>query len=727
MALCPHSSPSLGGAGVPSRGVAGLFLIQPGMVFAGDFRIVRPLAEGGMGAVYVAEQLSTGQLRALKVMQPKLLPDEKSRERFLKEARIGSRVESEHVVQVLAAGVDHETQIPWLAMELLEGTDLDHLVRERGPLSPQEALDLIEQVGHALIDAHEKGIIHRDLKPENLFLARARRRGAESMVKVLDFGIAQITDLHRSAATVTSAIGSPLWMAPEQAQPGAKLRPATDVWAIGLITFFLLTGRSYWLSANAEAFSLPALLAEVLSLPLVPASERARALGAPALPPALDAWFARALDRNAEARFPDARGALQALRDALQPRHVAATAPLPSSSTPSLASTQPLSTGDSSASVLDPASSRASEGTQPLPPPALPRVAAQTPARASWEEKAEAPLALPSSRSPVLLVVAAVAALVVGGAVFALATSDGAEGEATGAVARAPGEESEARAQIPAEDGPGADPYDAALAACRRAVAASEHARAISHADTALRWRPGDEAAAACRAEAVSLQSQAETFQRGVGHLAAGEMEEAYFAFETLPPESAYRSRPQVAQATQACANAKLAAAQDALRSDPSEARRLAQFVLNMDGITSSQRTLARTIEAQTLSRVAGGDEGRSGGARGGESARGASSSARATPPARAEPPSQGATSPAPASLDSDVRTCALRGDNACVIRLLEGRARTEWQLGQLIEAYRARGDTQNALRHMRTFVSRFPTTPRARTYQQILAAHGGM
>ncbi|MCZ7685115.1 MAG: hypothetical protein M5U28_42625 [Sandaracinaceae bacterium] len=101
--------------------MAGLFLIQPGMVFAGDFRIVRPLAEGGMGAVYVAEQLSTGQLRALKVMQPKLLPDEKSRERFLKEARIGSRVESEHVVQVLAAGVDHETQIPWLAMELLEG------------------------------------------------------------------------------------------------------------------------------------------------------------------------------------------------------------------------------------------------------------------------------------------------------------------------------------------------------------------------------------------------------------------------------------------------------------------------------------------------------------------------------------------------------------------------------------------------------------------------------
>src|SRR6188768_1119814 len=94
-------------------------ILTAGAVFAGDFRIETPLAEGGMGSVYVAEQISTGQRRALKVMQPQLVPDERSRQRFLEEARIGSRIQSEHVVQVVAAGVDTASGVPWLAMELL--------------------------------------------------------------------------------------------------------------------------------------------------------------------------------------------------------------------------------------------------------------------------------------------------------------------------------------------------------------------------------------------------------------------------------------------------------------------------------------------------------------------------------------------------------------------------------------------------------------------------------
>ncbi|MBZ0119911.1 MAG: serine/threonine protein kinase, partial [Sandaracinaceae bacterium] len=278
--------------------MAGLMMLSPGSVFAGDFRIERPLAEGGMGAVYVAEQLSTGQKRALKVMQPQLVPDDKSRQRFLEEARIGSRIDSEHVVPVVAAGIDAQSGVPWLAMELLEGTDLDQHVRQHGPRPPAEVLELLEQVAHALGDAHRKGIIHRDLKPENLFLARSRRRGAEQTVKILDFGIARTIAESRVAATVTSAIGSPLWMAPEQAQPGAHLTPATDVWALGLIAFRLLTGRSYWLAANHAVFNLQALLVEVLTQPMVPASQRAAQLGLQLqFPPGLDEWLARCLDR----------------------------------------------------------------------------------------------------------------------------------------------------------------------------------------------------------------------------------------------------------------------------------------------------------------------------------------------------------------------------------------------------------------------------------------------
>src|SRR6516225_9370983 len=106
------------------------FELREGAVFAGDFRVVRPLSKGGMGTVYVVEQLSTGSLRALKLMLPELAQNESFRARFAQEARVGSRIESDHVVQVIGAGVDAETGSPWLAMELLKGETL-HAKRAR--------------------------------------------------------------------------------------------------------------------------------------------------------------------------------------------------------------------------------------------------------------------------------------------------------------------------------------------------------------------------------------------------------------------------------------------------------------------------------------------------------------------------------------------------------------------------------------------------------------------
>jgi TonB family protein len=337
--------------------------LSPGSVFASEFRIERPLAEGGMGAVYIAEQLGTGQRRALKVMQPQLLPDEKSRQRFLEEARIGSRIESEHVVQVVAAGVDPASGTPWLAMELLDGADLDRYVRGRGALPVAEALELLEQAAHALADAHAKGIVHRDLKPENLFVAKSRRRGAEHTVKILDFGIARTIAESRAGATVTTAIGSPLWMAPEQAQTGAKLRPATDVWALGLIAFFVFSGRSYWRSANHAEFNLQALLVEVMTQPIDPASARAAELGAN-VPHGFDAWFARCVVREPEARWPDAGVAIRELRNALM--GFAATAPV---SAPGAAVPYSSSTGPS-AWTASSGAPHAAAWAQPSAPPA---------------------------------------------------------------------------------------------------------------------------------------------------------------------------------------------------------------------------------------------------------------------------------------------------------------------------------------------------------------------
>jgi len=287
--------------------------LSSGAVFAQDYRIERPLAEGGMGSVYVVEQLSTGKRRALKVMHPTLVPDDKSRARFVDEARVSARIDSDHVVEVLAAGVDGASGIPWLVMELLEGGDLDAYVRARGRLSPAETLELLEQAGHALGRAHALGIIHRDLKPENLFVSQSKRRRGGALLKILDFGIARMVEGNRTAATATSAIGSPLWMAPEQAQPGAKLRASTDVWALGLIAYFMLTGKPYWDAANHPEFNLSALLVEVMTHPIVPPSQRT----GEALPPGFDAWFLRCVDRDPLARFGDASQAVSALAAAL--------------------------------------------------------------------------------------------------------------------------------------------------------------------------------------------------------------------------------------------------------------------------------------------------------------------------------------------------------------------------------------------------------------------------
>ena len=287
--------------------------LQPGSVFAGDFRIERPLAAGGMGAVYVAEQLSTGRKRALKLMHPDLVANPRNRERFEQEAKIGSHIASDHIVEVVAAGVDETTGVPWLAMELLEGETLSSAVRRQGRLSPSDLLEVMKQLGHALGAAHAAGIVHRDLKPDNLFLATPRRLGVPFTLKVLDFGIAKFSQDVRVTGAQTGSIGSPLWMAPEQAGSGS-VTPATDVWPLGLIAFEVLTGRSYWRSASGEEATLQALLAEIMVQPLEGASARAETLGvAGGLPFGFDEWFAHCVAREPERRFADAAQAVDAM------------------------------------------------------------------------------------------------------------------------------------------------------------------------------------------------------------------------------------------------------------------------------------------------------------------------------------------------------------------------------------------------------------------------------
>jgi serine/threonine protein kinase len=290
--------------------------LGPGTVVAGDFRILRPLNAGGMGAVYVALQISTHRERALKVMLGELATNDELKSRFVQEATIGSQIASDHAVEVVAAGIDPATGAPWLAMELLEGEDLAHFLAKSGPMSPAWVLDLFEQMTHALGAAHEHGIVHRDLKPENVFLARSRRANQSFMVKVLDFGIAKLLGAAKSSAT--AAVGTPLWMAPEQTQASHAIAPTADVWAMGLIAFRALTGRVYWRTATDPNASSMMILREVVFEPIGAASDRAREIGGAALPPGFDAWFARCVNRDPAGRFPDARAMHAELRAVLQ-------------------------------------------------------------------------------------------------------------------------------------------------------------------------------------------------------------------------------------------------------------------------------------------------------------------------------------------------------------------------------------------------------------------------
>jgi tRNA A-37 threonylcarbamoyl transferase component Bud32 len=285
--------------------------LTPGQLFAGDFRVVRPLNKGGMGSVYVVEQLSTQQQRALKLMHPELVRDPRLRQRFEQEARIGGQIPSDHIAQVISAGVDPASGTPWLAMELLQGETLaEWCVRRRTSLS--ELFEIYGQLCHGVGAAHARGIVHRDLKPENIFVAVPRQAGLAFFIKVLDFGIAKMSSQHASGSATTS-MGTPLWMAPEQTENG-RIGPPADVWALGLIAFTLLTQRVYWTNGNRDETTLPVLMREILFEPLVPASMRAWQLGV-ALEggAAFDAWFARCVNRDPAQRFPTANEAYAAL------------------------------------------------------------------------------------------------------------------------------------------------------------------------------------------------------------------------------------------------------------------------------------------------------------------------------------------------------------------------------------------------------------------------------
>jgi len=288
-----------------------------GAIVGGGYRVVRPMAEGGMGTVYEVEQLATGARRALKAMHVQHALDGKLRARFVREARVAASIRSDHVAAVVDAGVDETSGVPYLVMELLEGRTLSSELRRRGHFTWSEAYEILRQTCHGLGAAHAAGVVHRDVKPANIFLCASRTAGMPFVVKVLDFGIAKVVAEAREG--VTSIIGTPSWMAPEQTEEEAIVGPPADVWAIGLLAFGLMVGRHYWPSANNRGTPTAAVMRELILGEIVAPSVRAASYErAERLPSELDGWFLKCLDRDPKNRYPDANAAFEAFAAAMK-------------------------------------------------------------------------------------------------------------------------------------------------------------------------------------------------------------------------------------------------------------------------------------------------------------------------------------------------------------------------------------------------------------------------
>jgi eukaryotic-like serine/threonine-protein kinase len=298
--------------------VAVLYRLQRDATFAGAYVVQRLIGQGAMGAVYLVKELGTGARLALKVMSPALRDDPKFVERFAQEAYIGRGIASDHVVHVVASGIDEASRLPYLVMEYIEGQDLGRWLEARpgGAVGQGEGGAVLEQLFAAIGAAHDSLIVHRDLKPENVLVTE---RGGLPHVKVLDFGVAKVVR-ETSAAWTAAGLGTPLWTAPEQSRQGTIL-PSTDVWSLGLLTFLVLTGKIFWKTANDATASAFDVATELTHGAIPPASARALELGcAIGFTPHFDAWFARCVVRDRTLRFGTARSAYSALAPLLGAR-----------------------------------------------------------------------------------------------------------------------------------------------------------------------------------------------------------------------------------------------------------------------------------------------------------------------------------------------------------------------------------------------------------------------
>lgn len=214
-------------------------------ILGGQFRIVERIGSGGMGSVYRADEPQMGRQVAIKILHHKLKDRKDLVSRFRREARAMSQLTHPNTVRVFMYGELEDTGALYIVMELLEGSNLNQTVKKGGPMDAARAISILVPVCHALHEAHALGIVHRDLKPENIFICR--QAGLVDYPKVLDFGLAKVTEAQMQPGSLIltqqgMVFGTPEFMSPEQAR-GMTLDARSDIYSLACILYEALTGK----------------------------------------------------------------------------------------------------------------------------------------------------------------------------------------------------------------------------------------------------------------------------------------------------------------------------------------------------------------------------------------------------------------------------------------------------------------------------------------------------
>lgn len=278
-----------------------------GLVLAGKYRLVELLGEGAMGWVYRGVHLTLESAVAVKIMKPPDRPDSTRAARFVREARAASRLNHPHIISVIDFG-ETPHGLCYLVTELLRGQPLSEVLQKEGVLPLSRAIGVTKQILSALEESHNAGVVHRDMKPDNIMMTQLR--GGEDFVKVLDFGIAKVTDDQDQKLTQHGQLfGTPDYMAPEQIK-GKALTGAADLYSVGVMLFQMLTGRLPFVADNlfdllkSHLTLSPPRLADVMAHRI--------------FPPGLQLVLDRAMSKEPEQRFENARMFRRALRNAVR-------------------------------------------------------------------------------------------------------------------------------------------------------------------------------------------------------------------------------------------------------------------------------------------------------------------------------------------------------------------------------------------------------------------------